>query len=115
MRGIEPALGGCSGHERRAADDWRADAFGQLARAWGMVVMGVGDQNLDDLLALELSQNGVDMAFVLAAGVDDRDLALAHDIRASAGKGERTGIILHDPAHKRRHLRHFARLLIEAD
>ena len=39
------------------------------------------------------------MSLIVGTGIDDRDLALAHDVTNGAGKGERTWIIAENPPH----------------
>ena len=64
-----------------------------------VVAMGMGDQNMRHGLAAHGVQQRFRMRLVIGAGIDDRDLALAHDVADRAGEGERARIVAEDPPH----------------
>ena len=57
-----------------------------------MVLVGVGDEDVADPLAVGGGEDGVQMMVLVGAGVDDRDRTFADDIGAGAEKGEGTGV-----------------------
>src|SRR6185369_15317713 len=61
--------------------------------------MGMGDENMRYRLAAHGVEQRPGMRFVIRAGINDRDLALAHDVADRAGEGERARIIAEDAAH----------------
>ena len=61
--------------------------------------MGMGDQDMRHRLAAHGIQQRLGMRFIIRAGIDDRDLALAHDVADRAGEGERARIVAEDPPH----------------
>src|SRR6185437_3769423 len=54
-----------------------------------MVAVGMGDENMRHRLAAYRIEQRFGMRLTVRAGIDDRDLALAHDVAQRAGKGER--------------------------
>ena len=81
------------------ADDRRAGSPLQQRRAAGVVAMAVGDDDARDALAGDRRQQRVEMGRVGRTGIDDRNLALADDVDAGAGEGERRRVGGDDPAH----------------
>ncbi len=64
----------------------------------GVVVMGVGDEDMRHRFALKALGEGVDMRVQSGAGGSiTANLALADDIGAGAAKRERAGVFRHDP------------------
>ena len=70
----------------------RAGRLFQRLRRRRMVAVGVGDEDMGDLLAGEARQQRRDMLGKVGAGIDDRDLALADDIGAGALKVNGPGL-----------------------
>jgi hypothetical protein len=64
-----------------------------------MVAMGMGDQNMRHRLAAHGVQQRLCVRLVVRSGIDDRDLALAHDVADRAGEGERARIVAENPPH----------------
>ena len=64
-----------------------------------MVAMGMGDQDMRHGLAAHGIQQRFGMRFVVGTGIDDRDLALAHDVTDRAGESERARIVAEHPPH----------------
>ena len=64
-----------------------------------MVAMGVGDENMRHRLAAHGIEQRLGMRLVIGAGIDDRDVALAHDVADRAGEGERARIVAEHPPH----------------
>ena len=80
----------------------RAGAIGRGAGGGGerrggrrMVHMSVADEDRLDALVGDGRKEARDMAVIVRAGIDDRDAAIADDIAAGAGEGERPGIRRH--------------------
>ena len=65
----------------------------------GMVAMGVGDQNMRHGFPAHGVQQRRRMGLVVGTGIDDRDLALAHDVTHRAREGERARIVAEDTPH----------------
>ena len=61
--------------------------------------MGMGDENMRHGLAAHGVQQRFRMRLVVRPGIDDRDLALAHDVADRAGEGERARIVAENPPH----------------
>ena len=64
-----------------------------------VVAMGMGDQDMRHGLAAHRIQQRLGMRLVVGTGIDDRDLALAHDVTDRAGEGERARIVAQHPPH----------------
>ena len=77
---------------RRAAGDDRSRRLLQRARRRGMVAMRVGDEDVAQPFALDRLEQGVEMARIGRARIDDRDVAAADDIGAGSLIGEGTRI-----------------------
>ena len=75
-----------------------------------MVAVGVGDEDMRHGLAAHSIEQRLGMGLVIGAGIDDRDLALAHDVADRAGEGEWARIVAEDPPHARADLLGHARL-----
>lgn len=81
------------GNNRRAA------GLGQIARQGGMVQMGMGDDDMADVLAwLDGGQNRRQMARRRGARVDHSQTARADKIGVCPAIGHRRGVIRHNPA-----------------
>src|SRR5207248_5805478 len=80
----------------------RAGRFLQGLGGRRMVAMGMGDQDMGDLLVGEARQQCRDVLRELGAGVDDRHLTFADDIGAGALERERPGVARDDTADPRR-------------
>ena len=102
MRGIEAGRAIAAGRERRGADHPRARRRAKLPCAGAVIAMGMGDENGLDPLAVDRGEQRGEMRIVVGARIDDRDLALAHDIGAGAIEGEGRGVRRHQAAHHRR-------------
>ena len=74
---------------RRAPGPARRPGSAKAARAGAVVAVGVGDEHRRDPLARHRGGERGEVARVVGAGVDDRDLALADDVAAGAGEGHR--------------------------
>src|SRR5262245_35905681 len=61
--------------------------------------MGVRDQDMRYRLALDGIEQRLGMRLVVGTGIDDRDIALAHDVTDRAGEGERARIVAEDAPH----------------
>ena len=66
-----------------------------------MVAVGMGDQDMRHGLATHRTQQRRGMSLVIGTGIDDGDVALAHDVTHRAGEGERTRIVAEHPPHAR--------------
>ncbi len=64
-----------------------------------MVAVGVGNEDMRHGLAAHGVQQRLGMRLVVRAGIDDRDLASAHDVADRAGEGERARIVAKHPPH----------------
>ena len=69
-----------------------------------MVGVGVGDEDVADLLVADGGEERVDVGFVRRAGVDDGNLAAPHDERRSTEERVRTRVLGHDPTDAGQHL-----------
>jgi hypothetical protein len=58
-----------------------------------MVAMTVGDEDVSETFALDGGGDGCEVAIVIRARVDDRDLATADHIAVGAEKGVGPGIV----------------------
>src|SRR5205085_8126430 len=67
-----------------------------------MVAVGVGDQDMRDLLASEPGEQRFNMIGEVGPRVDHRDLAMADDIGPGASERERAWIARDDAADHRR-------------
>src|SRR5262249_43524240 len=67
-----------------------------------MVAMRVRDEDVGDLLLAQRIEQRADVRGIVRSWVDDRDFAIADDVRAGTGKGERAWIRRHDAPHLRR-------------
>ena len=106
MRGVEAGAGDREiGRRRirRAAGDGRAGLLRQNARRRRMVAMRMGDEDIAQRSPAMRGEQRLDMRGVRRAGVDDRHLAFADDVAASAREGEGAGIGRDDAARQRRH------------
>ncbi len=61
--------------------------------------MGVGDQDMRHGLIADRIEQCRGVGLVVGAGIDDRDLALAHDVTHRAGEGERARIVAENSPH----------------
>ena len=55
--------------------------------------MGMRDQDMGDRLAVERLEQGREMGLVERSRIDHRHIALADDVGACAGEGERLGLL----------------------
>lgn len=86
-------------HDRAASAGGRAKRHhrrpnhaGKGMRQWTVIQMAVGDQNRAHRAACDGIQQGLHVLRIGGAGIDDRKIAVAHQIALRAGKGHRTGI-----------------------
>ena len=68
-----------------------------------MVTMGMGNQDVGHPLARETGEQRRDVLGEIGAGVDHRNLAVAHDIGSGAPEGEGAGVARDDAADPRCH------------
>ena len=101
------------GTVRTAAEDRRARALLEEARAGRMIVVGVSHQDGLHALAGQRGEQGVDMRRQRRAGIDDGHPAVPHHVGVRALEGHGAGVGRHDPAHERGQHVHRARCLIE--
>src|SRR6266487_4775422 len=64
-----------------------------------VVAVGMGDENMRHRLAAHGVEQRLGVRFVVGAGIDDRDLALADDVTDRAGEGERARIVAENASH----------------
>ncbi len=64
-----------------------------------VVAVGMGDQNMRHGLATHGIEQRLGVRLIVGTGIDDRDLALAHDVADRAGEGERARIVAQDAPH----------------
>jgi hypothetical protein len=64
-----------------------------------VVAVSMGDENMRHGLATHRIQQRLGMRLVVGAGIDDRNLALAHDVADGAGERERARIVAEHPPH----------------
>lgn len=67
-----------------------------------MVAMRMGDEDVAQPLALDRREQRLDMRIDRRPRIDDRDIAVAENIAASAGEGEGARIGRDDAARRRR-------------
>src|SRR3954454_20900576 len=66
-----------------------------------MVAVGVGDEDVaHPLTGVEGGHDGIDVSVEQRAGIDDGDVAVAHEVGAGAEVGELARVLGHDPAHE---------------
>jgi hypothetical protein len=76
----------------------------QSASAVAMIVMAMGDEDVDETLALGRGSDRLQMALVGRSRIDDRHLSTAGHISIGAEEGVRAGVVGHDAADARRNL-----------
>jgi len=64
-----------------------------------LAAVGMSDQDMGHGLAAHRVEQRRRMRPIVGAGIDDRDLASAHDVADGTGEGERARIVAEDPAH----------------
>src|ERR1700734_485309 len=74
-----------------------------------MVAMRMGHENVLDTLALQGVEQRGEMRGGIRSGVDDRDVARADHISASAGEGHRARIVSGNAPYQRRESDEFIR------
>jgi len=80
------------------AQNFRPRDLGEFREACGMILMGVGQENVGHALsaAAELRKQGGSMRLLVRPWIDDRDRAGADDIAVGALEGEWAGIVRDD-------------------
>ncbi len=79
--------------------DRRAGGGLDPRRVRRVVAMGMGDENMRHGLAAHGIEQRPGMRFIIRAGIDDRDLALADDVADRSGEGERARIVAENAPH----------------
>jgi ABC-type polysaccharide/polyol phosphate transport system ATPase subunit len=69
-----------------------------------MIVMAVGNENVDETLALGRGSDRLQMTLVGRSRIDDGHLSVADNVSIGAEEGVRAGIVGHDAADAGRNL-----------
>ena len=73
-----------------------------------MIDVGVSHDKMRHGLAAHGGEHGIDMVSEVRASIDDRHIALPHDVSAGAVEGEDARVVRDDPADQLGDLRHLA-------
>jgi hypothetical protein len=84
---------------RRECKRWCASSLPEQSRCWGVVNVGVGDNNMTDLFVFKALKNCVDMCWQHRPGIENTDFTTSNDVGAGTRAGEWSRISRYNPAN----------------